>query len=153
MVASSFEPIQFFVIAHFFEKLHNLEMSLLSGISKVCVPAPAKINLFLSVGEKRADDFHELRTVLAKVQLHDLVTIRKTERQGSTTISCPGNIEIANEQNLAVQIVNYWRAVTGGWKPCRCMRQTAFGTHTTPKSSSMVHRRPEWSKSRLRAVQ
>ena len=113
MVASSFEPIQFFVIAHFFEKLHNLEMSLLSGISKVCVPAPAKINLFLSVGEKRADNFHELRTVLSKVQLYDLVTIRKTERQGSTTISCPGNIEIANEQNLAVQMVNYWRTVTG----------------------------------------
>ena len=113
MVACSIEPIQFFGIAHFFQKLHTSRMSLLSGICKVCVPAPAKINLFLSVGEKRSDNFHELRTVLAKVQLYDLVTIRKGKEKGSTTISCPGNIEIANEHNLAVQMVNHWRSVTG----------------------------------------
>ncbi len=88
-------------------------MSLLSGIHKVCVPAPAKINLFLSVGEKRADDFHLLRTVLAKVQLYDLVMIRKTNEKGKTSISCPGYEEIANDQNLAVQMVSHWRTITG----------------------------------------
>ena len=88
-------------------------MSLLSGICKVCVPAPAKINLFLSVGGKRSDGFHEIRSVLAKVQLYDLVTIRKTEEKGKTTISCPGNVEIANNQNLAVQMVDIWRSATG----------------------------------------
>lgn len=88
-------------------------MSLLSGICKVCVPAPAKINLFLSVGGKRSDGFHELRTVLAKVQLYDLVTISKTEEKGKTTISCPGKLEIANNQNSAVQMVDHWRSVTG----------------------------------------
>tara|TARA_B100000035_G_scaffold43462_2_gene32472 strand:+ start:1050 stop:1952 length:903 start_codon:yes stop_codon:yes gene_type:complete len=88
-------------------------MSLLSGICKVCVPAPAKINLFLSVGGKRSDGFHEIRSVLAKVQLYDLVTIRKTEEKGKTTISCPGNVEIANNQNLAVQMVDNWRSATG----------------------------------------
>ena len=87
-------------------------MSLLSGICKVCVPAPAKINLFLSVGGKRTDGFHELRTVLAKVQLYDLVTISKTEKQEVQPFHVR-NIEIANEQNLAVQMVNYWRTVTG----------------------------------------
>ena len=35
-------------------------MSLLTGIQKVRVPAPAKINLFLSVGGEREDGFHEL---------------------------------------------------------------------------------------------
>ena len=113
MVASSIEPIQFFGIAHFFQKLHTSRMFLLSGICKVCVPAPAKINLFLSVGEKRTDNFHEVRTVLAKVQLYDLVTIRKGTEKGSTTISCPGNIEIANEHNLAVKMINLWRSATG----------------------------------------
>ena len=88
-------------------------MSLLSGIHKVCVPAPAKINLFLSVGEKRADDFHLLRTVLAKVQLYDLVMIRKTNEKGKTSISCPGYEEIANDHNLAVQMVSHWRTITG----------------------------------------
>jgi len=87
MVACSIEPIQFFGIAHFFQKLHTSRMSLLSGICKVCVPAPAKINLFLSVGEKRSDNFHELRTVLAKVQLYDLVTVRKGKERGNTNIS------------------------------------------------------------------
>ena len=88
-------------------------MSLLTGVNKVCVPAPAKINLFLSVGEKRADDFHELRSVLAKVQLYDLVTIRKTKEKGKISISCPGHEEIANDHNLAVQMVSHWRTVTG----------------------------------------
>ena len=50
-------------------------MSLLTGIQKVRVPAPAKINLFLSVGGEREDGFHELRTVLAKVKLQDMVEI------------------------------------------------------------------------------
>ena len=42
-----------------------------------------------------------------------MVTISKTEETGKTTIACPGNVEIANNQNLAVQMVDHWRSFTG----------------------------------------
>ena len=88
-------------------------MSLLTGARNVCVPAPAKINLFLSVGEKREDGFHELRTVMAKVRLFDHVMIEKSADNGAVEVSCPDFPEIENENNLAVKMVNHWRSFTG----------------------------------------
>lgn len=79
----------------------------------MCVPAPAKINLFLSVGEKREDGFHELRTVMAKVRLFDHVMIEKSADNGAVEVSCPDFPEIENENNLAVKMVNHWRSFTG----------------------------------------
>ena len=78
MKESTNEPIKFFRIAHLLQKSYVINMSLLTGVRNVCVPAPAKINLFLSVGEKREDGFHELLTVMAKVRLFDHVIIEKS---------------------------------------------------------------------------
>ena len=69
-------------------------MSLLTGVRNVCVPAPAKINLLLSVGEKREDGFHELLTVMAKVRLFDHVIIEKSFENGEIKVSCPDFPEI-----------------------------------------------------------
>lgn len=88
-------------------------MSLLTGIQKVRVPAPAKINLFLSVGGEREDGFHELRTVLAKVKLQDMVEIERSDKRGKTEIFCKGFPELENKENLAVQMVDLWRVHTG----------------------------------------
>ena len=88
-------------------------MSLVTGVRNVCVPAPAKINLFLSVGEKREDGFHELLTVMAKVRLFDHVIIEKSFENGEIKVSCPDFPEIENENNLAVKMVNHWRSLTG----------------------------------------
>jgi 4-diphosphocytidyl-2-C-methyl-D-erythritol kinase len=40
--------------------------------------APAKINLGLWVGRKRADGFHDIVTIIAPIALHDTVSIRRT---------------------------------------------------------------------------
>ena len=88
-------------------------MSLMTGIRKVCIPAPAKVNLFLSIGGKRNDGFHELRTVLAKVKLQDMVEIERSDKKGKTEIFCKGFPELENKENLAVQMVNLWRFHTG----------------------------------------
>ena len=88
-------------------------MTLLSGIRKVFIPAPAKVNLFLSVLGKREDGFHQLLTVLAKLKLHDLVSLELTEKDNVTEIFCPGFSIIENSQNLAVRIVDHWRLATG----------------------------------------
>ena len=41
----------------------------------VTVRAPAKVNLELRVGPRRADGFHEVATVYMAVGLHDVVTV------------------------------------------------------------------------------
>jgi 4-diphosphocytidyl-2-C-methyl-D-erythritol kinase len=88
-------------------------MAFLSGIRKVFIPAPAKVNLFLSILGKRDDGFHELLTILAKLKLHDLISLEFNEKDNVTEISCPGFPEIENSQNLAVRIVDLWRLATG----------------------------------------
>ncbi len=41
--------------------------------------APAKINLILAIGEKLPDGYHEARTILHALSLHDTIEIRRTE--------------------------------------------------------------------------
>ena len=83
-------------------------MSFLTGIRKVCIPAPAKINLFLSIEGKRDDGFHELQTILAKVQLYDLVEIELSDNINGIEITCPGFLKLENEGNLAIKMANNW---------------------------------------------
>ncbi len=46
------------------------------------VPAYAKINLSLDVLNRRSDGYHELRTVMQTVELHDIVRIETVENEG-----------------------------------------------------------------------
>ncbi len=43
---------------------------------KMKIKAPAKINLFLEVGARRDDGFHDLRSVMQTVSLFDQITVR-----------------------------------------------------------------------------
>ena len=42
------------------------------------VPAYAKINLTLDVGARRADGYHEIRSVMQTIGLHDTLTVTRT---------------------------------------------------------------------------
>ena len=53
---------------------------------RVSVRAHAKINLDLRVGDRRPDGFHELRTILQSIELHDTLTLRTIE--GACRIRC-----------------------------------------------------------------
>ena len=53
---------------------------------RVTVRAHAKINLDLRVGHRRPDGFHELRTILQSIDLHDTLTLRAVE--GACRIRC-----------------------------------------------------------------
>lgn len=45
-----------------------------AGTTKVV--APAKVNLYLGVGEKRTDGYHQVNTVLQSLMLHDVLYVR-----------------------------------------------------------------------------
>jgi 4-diphosphocytidyl-2-C-methyl-D-erythritol kinase len=46
------------------------------GVRRACVPALAKINLFLRVLGKRSDGYHELRTIFQTISLADMLEVR-----------------------------------------------------------------------------
>ena len=65
---------------------HKDTKSQSSGIAiRLVLSAPAKINLGLWVGRKRADDFHDIVTIMAPIALHDTVSILATS--GGTEVN------------------------------------------------------------------
>ncbi|MBU0927602.1 MAG: 4-(cytidine 5'-diphospho)-2-C-methyl-D-erythritol kinase [Spirochaetes bacterium] len=60
----------------------------------IVVPAPAKINLHLAVGGRRADGFHPIASVFQAVSLEDVISIRLSEGRGVSVAGdcgCPEN--------------------------------------------------------------
>src|SRR3984893_8756341 len=70
----------------------------------VTVRVPGKVNLYLAVGDRRADGYHELTTVFHAVSLLDEVTVRNSDIL-SLMVTGEGAQNLpADERNLA------WRA-------------------------------------------
>lgn len=65
---------------------------------RVRVKACAKINLTLGVGAARADGYHQVRTVLQAIDLHDTLTF--TARPGPFTIRCEAEGVPTDSRNL-----------------------------------------------------
>jgi len=84
-----------------------------NAIKQISLPAPAKINLFLAVTGKREDGFHEINSVLAKIDLCDLVTLEKTEQIDEAECLCIGNDSLSGRNNLAYKAIEEWRKFTG----------------------------------------
>ncbi|MCW2681876.1 MAG: ispE [Frankiales bacterium] len=75
--------------------------------------APAKLNLHLSVGQKRADGFHDLKTVFQAVGLYDDVELVRADAL-SVTVSGEGADEVPlDDTNLAVRAVHLIADRTG----------------------------------------
>ena len=63
--------------------------------------APAKINLFLEVLDKREDGYHNINTVMQKIGLCDTITIEiETDKDMSVTVSCDDPFVPENEDNI-----------------------------------------------------
>src|SRR5579859_663800 len=75
------------------------------------IPAYAKVNLRLEVLGKRADGYHELRTVYQTVGLHDTLEFRSSRRPG-VFLQIQGNEALAKEEiekNLVYRAVDALR--------------------------------------------
>ena len=83
------------------------------AIRSISLPAPAKVNLCLSVIGSRPDGFHELVTLMAKIDLCDLVTLERTETKGEISCICDGSDGLSGDKNLAWQALELWRQATG----------------------------------------
>ena len=77
-------------------------------MTEVHIPAFAKINLRLDILGKRADGYHELRTIFHTLSLHDEIRL-KTSRQPGITLTIQGNASLAAEplqKNLVYRAVD-----------------------------------------------
>ena len=83
------------------------------AIRSISLPAPAKVNLCLSVTGLRSDGFHELITLMAKIDLCDLVTLERTEAKGEISCVCDEKSDLDGDKNLAWRAVELWRQATG----------------------------------------
>lgn len=64
------------------------------------ITAPAKVNLYLAVGELRGDGYHDVTTVLHALEFHDTVTIAEG---GPFSFACSPDLGLAEDANLAVR--------------------------------------------------
>jgi len=63
--------------------------------------APAKVNLFLEILRKRADGYHEIRSLIQAIRLFDTLWIKPGTK--GPEIHCPEHPELENESNLALR--------------------------------------------------
>ena len=78
---------------------------------EVRIPSFAKINLRLDILGKRADGYHELRTIFQTVSLHDELRLR-AGRSNEISLTIHGNEQLAREpatKNLAYRAVDVLR--------------------------------------------
>jgi 4-diphosphocytidyl-2-C-methyl-D-erythritol kinase len=78
---------------------------------EVRIPAFAKINLRLDILGKRADGFHELRTIFQTISLHDELRLRTSRRSG-IVLTIEGNESLSAERvqkNLVYRAVEALR--------------------------------------------
>jgi len=77
----------------------------------------AKINLFLRVGARRSDGFHDVRTLLQSIALADRLTV--TARRGPFVLRVRGAGAPADRTNLVWRAADaLWRAIGRTGDPC-----------------------------------
>lgn len=69
----------------------------------VTVQAPGKLNLFLTVGDRRPDGYHELTTVFHAVSLVDELTVRNSDLLSLDVVGEGADLLPTDENNLAWQ--------------------------------------------------
>ncbi|HJQ67443.1 MAG TPA: 4-(cytidine 5'-diphospho)-2-C-methyl-D-erythritol kinase [Blastocatellia bacterium] len=79
--------------------------------ASVIVKSYAKINWTLDVLHRRADGYHELRTILQTVSLHD--RLRLTETAGEIEVTCDDARVPTDETNLAYKAAKLLREAAG----------------------------------------
>jgi 4-diphosphocytidyl-2-C-methyl-D-erythritol kinase len=76
------------------------------------LPAFAKINWYFSILGKRPDSYHEIRTVLQTISLHDRLTFRVRE-EDQILFACNDLTIPTDESNLVVKAANLLRSAIG----------------------------------------
>ncbi len=83
----------------------------MSSLKSLCLPAPAKLNLFLHITGRRADGYHNLQTVFQLLDFGDTLTFAPNGRK-EITFTC-NNSSLESPDNLVMQAANLLSDETG----------------------------------------
>ena len=85
-----------------------------SAGAAIKVETRAKVNLTLEILGKRADGYHELRSIVVPVSLADTITLTTTYAQTAITVTAEPGIDLSGlgcvEHNLAVRAARLMQA-------------------------------------------
>ena len=73
--------------------------------------APAKINLFLKILSRRADGYHEIESLMQKIELFDILVLSRLEE--GISLSCPGTSLPKDRGNLVYRAAETFFSATG----------------------------------------
>lgn len=77
----------------------------------LCLKAPAKLNIFLDIISKRKDGYHEILTLMCKINLYDLITLAFSDKN-ELEIDC--NISaLKGEKNIVYRTVKELKRLYG----------------------------------------
>jgi 4-diphosphocytidyl-2-C-methyl-D-erythritol kinase len=79
--------------------------------SSLTVKAPAKINLFLKILHHRPDGYHEIESLMQKVDLFD--TLHLSRQSANISLSCPGTTLPEDRGNLVYRAAQAFFSATG----------------------------------------
>lgn len=75
--------------------------------------ARAKINLSLDVIKKRGDGYHEVKMIMQTIDLHDEVSLERTDTHNRIEVQCDSRWAPSNQENIAFKaaelLVNQYR--------------------------------------------
>ena len=89
-----------------------LRLSCSRHVSSISIFAPAKLNLFLAITGRRSDGFHDLVSLVAKVDLGDTL---HAEPAVEISLTCPGTDLPVDDSNLVLKAARAFSRATG-WK-------------------------------------
>lgn len=81
--------------------------------------APAKINLGLEILGKRPDGYHEVRTVLAAISLHDTLVFEPAHGDADVITMEPASQLVPNDANLVTRALSAMRSAGAAIPPQR----------------------------------
>ncbi|MFZ2188505.1 MAG: 4-(cytidine 5'-diphospho)-2-C-methyl-D-erythritol kinase [Candidatus Moraniibacteriota bacterium] len=83
-------------------------------MNAIKIKSPAKINLTLEVIKKLPNGFHELRTVILKLEnLYDEIELRIEEKKGPIKIVCANRAVPTDERNTCYQVAEKFLKLSG----------------------------------------
>lgn len=82
--------------------IHNMDMLKDNRKKRITLLAPAKVNLTLEVVGKRADGYHELRSVMHSIGVYDRLVIEKNDND-EICITCNESLPQINTAYLAAE--------------------------------------------------
>jgi 4-diphosphocytidyl-2-C-methyl-D-erythritol kinase len=73
---------------------------------EIRVSAPAKLNLYLDVLDKRSDGYHDIKTLFEKIDLQDEIVIREKTKKGLSVKVEPMGACPSGEQNIVYKALS-----------------------------------------------